>query len=175
MKQFRYPLIFVGVYLSWKLFYYTITHVAPLHEIWMMGIQPMTYVYQQVSGLFLQLLGFSVVLKEGNQIFLSPNSGIEVLELCLGVPAMYFFIVSVFVLPAPDWSKRISFLLAGLLGIFCLNIFRIAGLAIAYEKASRPAANFLHNYAYVVVTYGCILMALIWWLNRQDKKMAKTI
>jgi exosortase/archaeosortase family protein len=134
------------------------------------------YVYQQVSGLFLQLLGFAVWLKEGNQIFLNPNlSGIEVLELCLGVPAMYFFIVSVFVLPAPGWSKRLGFLLAGLLGIFCLNIFRIAGLAIAYEKASLSVANFFHNYAYVVVTYGCILLALIWWLNKQDKKSAKTV
>ncbi|MBK7149543.1 MAG: archaeosortase/exosortase family protein [Bacteroidetes bacterium] len=142
MKQFRYPLIFAAVYLSWKLFYYTITHVAPLHNVWMMGILPLTHVYQQASGLFLQWLGFTVWLKESNQIYLNPNNGIEVLELCLGIPAMYFFVVSVFVLPAPNWSKRLEFLLAGLIGIFCLNIFRIAGLAIAYAKASPPVANF---------------------------------
>jgi len=109
VKQFRYPLIFAAVYLSWKLFYYTITHVAPLHDVWMMGTLPLTHVYQQVSGLFLQLLGFDVTLKEGNQIFLSSTKGIEVLELCLGVPAMYFFCVSVVVLPAPNWKTSLFF------------------------------------------------------------------
>ena len=173
MKQFCYPLIFAAVYLSWKLFYYTITHVAPLHDVWMMGILPLTHVYQQVSGLFLQLLGFDVTLKEGNQIFLSSTKGIEVLELCLGVPAMYFFCVSVVVLPAPNWKQRLCFLLAGLVGIFCLNIFRIAGLAIAYDRASPAVAHFFHNYAYVVVTYGSILLMLIWWLNKQDRTSAK--
>ena len=121
------------------------------------------------GGALLNLFGYSVNV--ANEVISGSGATVKIAGGCDGLEATAMFLAAILVFPLPFKFKWPG-LLAGLVVLTLLNIFRIAGLFLV-QKHWPEAFDFMHIqgglYLYSIIT---ILLMLIWadWALKNYKK-----
>ncbi len=88
---------------------------------------------------------------------------------CLGLGVMSFLAAFVLAFPA-SWKSRIKMLCIGILTIYILNIFRIAGLGILLGLFKSQRKNFTyHHEVFNIIVYICVFTLLYFWIKRNNR------
>ncbi len=121
------------------------------------------------GGALLNLFGYSVSVV--NEVISGSGATVKIAGGCDGLEATALFLSAILVFPLPFKFKWPG-LLAGVVVLSLLNIFRIAGLYLT-QKYWPEAFDFMHIqgglYLYSIIT---ILLMLIWadWALKNYKK-----
>lgn len=112
-------------------------------------------------GLRPAIMGEYLALTAGPQPFL-----IEIIWNCIGWQSLLFFIITAFVGLQGDrytnYSKAKA-LVIGFLGTFLVNLFRIAGVAIAAYFLGQTTATIIHDYASTLIVIAWLFF--FWWFS----------
>lgn len=168
--NYGYYGVLVGVYLLWKLVDSFVLPTDAVKPVYQQFVSWFTQVYQVGIGGLLSLFGFNVVYYGNDVVMLSPDSGLRVMERCLAVSASFVFFFTVFFYWKKTFVSRLVFGVAGVAIVFLINILRLATYAIMHYKCPKIISVFFHDYGYVVITYGLILLLLIWWIEKTPDK-----
>lgn len=121
------------------------------------------------GGALLNLFGYSVSV--ANEVISGSGATVKIAGGCDGLEATALFLAAILVFPLPFKFKWPG-LLAGVVVLSLLNVFRIAGLYLT-QKYWPEAFDFMHIqgglYLYSIIT---ILLMLIWadWALKNYKK-----
>ena len=168
--QYLTPLKLVFVYVAWRIFHH-LTNIksTPLFYFWKQFCLMLGSWYAAAVSSLLSFFGISSS-SIANKIFLLESlKEIRVTEHCLGIPAMLFDTESVLVDKA-SLKDKLWFVTLGLLGIICINYFRIFFLCLAWLYFSQQFYDLHHSVIWVVITYSFIFMMVVWWINRSVKQ-----
>ncbi|MBK7147495.1 MAG: exosortase/archaeosortase family protein [Bacteroidetes bacterium] len=151
------------VYAAWRLFKYGGEHYE--HFMWG-GWEYLKNTQGRLVGHFsamqLRAMGYQVT-DFGRMIIVDGTPGIFIGDLCLGIAPMVIF--SGFILVFGDnGCNKAWFIPLGLLLINVINVFRTSALVLVqvhYERYFKLA----HENIYLYLTYGLILLLLLWWMN----------
>lgn len=168
ITQWRTPLLFVGVYLLWKVLDIFFLKWNIIQPTWNVLILALTHFYQVSISCVLRLLGYQVHLVGNDTIMLSAKNGIRVMEHCLSIAPTFIFVVTVLLMKSGSLSGKLAFALAGTLAIYAINVTRLSVYAVMHSTLSKSVSVFFHNYGYVAITYGLILLLLKWWIDRNE-------
>ncbi len=115
-----------------------------------------------LSAIQLRAMGYQVT-DFGRMIIVDGTPGIFIGDLCLGIAPMVIF--SGFIIVFGDNERnKLWFIPLGLLLINVINVFRTSALVLVqvhYERYFKLA----HENIYLYLTYGLILLLLLWWMN----------
>lgn len=92
------------------------------------------------------------------------TGGIYFADLCLGIAPLYIY-AGIILSIGNNWKARLWFIPLGWVGIYVINVFRMAALILIHAYAYQYF-RFAHEYLYVVITYGLIFLMMVWWMNR---------
>jgi exosortase/archaeosortase family protein len=67
------------------------------------------------------------------------------------------------------WADKAWFIPLGILFIFFLNLFRLVSLSILMTKVPETTYQLYHRYVFFGITYGAILLMVVWWMDRVMK------
>ena len=93
---------------------------------------------------------------------------LSVADVCNGLELMVLYAGLILCLPAPP-SRKITFIAAGLLLIFLVNIIRCAALVQVYLHKPEYV-NFFHHYLFTFLVYALIFW--LWYLFTNIKRSA---
>lgn len=92
---------------------------------------------------------------------------------CLGLGVMSFLAAFVFAFPA-SWKETIKMLIIGLICIYLLNIFRIAGLGLLFGFFQSQRQYFeYHHEIFNILVYIIIFVMLYIWIRKNTKPISK--
>lgn len=114
----------------------------------------------------LRVLGFDAALDTANPqlVLMNGVAAVVVFPACNGL--VLYAVFSGFVLAFPgSWWRKAWFIPAGIALIWCLNVLRVAALAINHHYAHQ-SVNFNHHYTFNFVVYGCIFGLWMLWARR---------
>lgn len=168
LNDWKYPLLFVGVYALWKVVDEFIVPTDFVQPYWQQMVKFLSHVYQLAIGNTLLLLGFEITYAGADRIMLTQKSGIIIQERCLAISASFIFAVTALLLKSKNLYGKLLFAAGGVLVIFVINVIRLATYAVMHTYTSRTFSKFFHDYGYVIITYGLILLMLKWWIDRQN-------
>lgn len=166
--QWRTPLLFVGVYLLWKLVDIFFLKWSLIQPTWNVMVLALTHLYQLSIFCFLRLIGYQVQLVGHDTVMLSAKSGIRVMEHCLSIAPTFIFVVTVILMKSDSITGKFLFAIAGALAIYAINVTRLSVYAVMHSTLPKSVSAFFHNYGYVAITYGLILLLLKWWIDRNE-------
>ena len=109
------------------------------------------------------IMGLNVIYNDRN-IIADGTWGIFLADHCLAIPAVVVFALFISIY-AGRWQDKLWFIPFGIICIFLINSFRIAGLAYFQKYYSALFFTFVHNYVYLIFTYGLIFLMIVWWVE----------
>ena len=114
----------------------------------------------------LRVLGFDAALDAANPqlVLMNGVAAVVVYPACNGLVLYAVFSGFVLAFPGP-WRRKAWFIPAGIALIWCLNVLRVAALAINHHYAHQ-SVNFNHHYTFNFVVYGCIFGLWMLWARR---------
>lgn len=113
----------------------------------------------------LRMLGFAATLgPTGTVVVMSGQPAVVVGAPCNGLVLYALFGGFVVAFPGP-WRRKVWFIAAGLLLIWCLNVLRVATLAINHSYAHQTV-DFNHHYTFTFIVYACIFGLWMLWARR---------
>ncbi|HEX8659881.1 MAG TPA: archaeosortase/exosortase family protein [Hymenobacter sp.] len=119
----------------------------------------------QTSAAVLQALGLAATLgPTGTVVVMNGQPAVVVGAPCNGLVLYALFGGFVVAFPGP-WRRKVWFIAAGLLLIWCLNVLRIATLAINHFY-SHQTVDFNHHYTFTFIVYACIFGLWMLWARR---------
>ncbi|WP_310391390.1 exosortase X [Hymenobacter sp.] len=120
----------------------------------------------KVSVAALHALGFDAAVAAANDRLVTMNgqSAVIVGVPCNGLVLYALFTGFVLAFPGP-WRRKLWFIPAGIGLIWCLNILRVAALAINHHYAHQ-SLDFNHHYTFTFVVYACIFGLWMLWARR---------
>ncbi len=149
----RFLISFFCLMIAFYIFYY-----SPLYENWLMD--PLLAQQARFSNVILNLLSFET--EAHNDIIAGPGFQVSIKNGCDGIEATALYICAIIAFPFVAWKQKLNGLLAGVVVLSILNLFRIAGLYIAGIHWSA-GFEFLHLHGGVIIfTLIAILLWLIW-------------
>ena len=124
---------------------------------------------QQISSatvVLLQSLGFAATIDPtvSTLIVMNGQQAVIVGKPCNGLVLYALFSGFVLAFPGP-WRTKLWFIPLGIALIWCLNIIRVAALAINFYYAHQ-SVDFNHHYTYTFVVYSCIFGLWMLWARR---------
>ncbi|MCW5907446.1 MAG: archaeosortase/exosortase family protein [Chitinophagales bacterium] len=174
LNNWSYPIIFVGVYVLWKVVDILIVPAAFVQPYWQAMVASLSHIYQLCIGGLLTLFGYKIVYAGTDTIMLGPKSGVIIKEHCLAISASFIFGFTAMLLKSKTLSGKLAFAVGGVLFIFIINVIRLATYTVMHTHMPRWFSKFFHNYGYVIIMYGLILLMLKWWIDRQESFAAKS-
>ncbi|WP_426058745.1 exosortase X [Hymenobacter sp. B1770] len=114
----------------------------------------------------LQMLGFkaTVSLELPTLVVMSGKPAVIIGAPCNGLVLYILFAGFVAAFPGP-WRRKLWYISAGIALIWCLNVVRVAALAINHHY-SQQSVDFNHHYTFTFVVYGFIFGLWMLWAKR---------
>ena len=126
-----------------------------------------TYNIASLGSAVLRLLGYNsyaaTIQEQYNVIFLNGKISVSIEDGCNGLVLMALFAGFVISYPGP-LRKKLYFIPAGLLLIYCINIVRVVTLVIN-QDISKSTFDFNHKYTYSITLYVIIFGLWMLWAN----------
>lgn len=159
---FRFLLILLGSYAFWKLAEYALDQFQPLQ--WGLFKDRLSALTVGISAwMASHFFGLQSIHNSRNIIAVG-TVGIFLADHCLAVPAMVVFTLVILFNPG-SWFSKLWYVPFGIALIILTNSFRIAGLAYFQKYYSALFFAFVHNYVYLVMTYGIIFLMIVAWME----------
>ncbi|MBD2768826.1 archaeosortase/exosortase family protein [Hymenobacter sp. BT664] len=119
-----------------------------------------------VSIRVLRALGFAATLDATSAVVVVMNGqpAVVVGAPCNGLVLYALFSGFVVAFPGP-WLRKVWFIAVGIILIWCLNVLRIAALAINHSY-SHQTVDFNHHYTFTFIVYACIFGLWMLWARR---------
>jgi exosortase/archaeosortase family protein len=160
----------LGVYGFWKLFYLAVdADLMGLYSLWQSLTSVIAEIYTSCSVQILNMLHIKAEQRSASIVLSESLKIVLIKEHCLAIPAMVIFVGSVLSFPGSKLEKT-WFIIAGLGGIFVINLTRLVFVAVAFQYFSKSVFNFNHSVLYVILTYTFIFSMLVWWMEREEKR-----
>lgn len=126
-----------------------------------------THLVAKQSAALLDVFGYEPVLQEmpsaGGVYITIRGYSVNIVEGCNSISVIILFIS--FVLSfAQSFKKTLLFLLAGMVLIYGVNLFRIAILAVALYKYPQYQ-NVLHGVVFPAIIYSMVFLLWIVWVR----------
>ena len=117
----------------------------------------------------IKLFGFYAIHNEMDVLVVN-GPYLRINYSCLGLGVMSF--LSAFVLSFPaSWKSTIKMLIIGIITIYILNVFRIAGLGLLFGFFQSQRNYFeYHHEIFNVIVYVIIFVMLYIWIRKNTKK-----
>lgn len=127
-----------------------------------------THLVARQSAAVLDAFGYAPVLTEipqagGMFITIDDNYSVNVVEGCNSISVIILFIAFVISF-AESFKKTFLFLLAGMVLIYVINIFRISFLAVAMYKFPEYQ-HLLHGVLFPAIIYGMVFLLWMVWIR----------
>lgn len=120
-----------------------------------------------VAGVWLlRLLGFEAALSPqyATLVLMNRQPAVVIGPPCNGMVLYALFGGFVAAFPGP-WRRKLWYIPAGIALIWCLNVVRVAALAINHQY-SQESVDFNHHYTFTFVVYGFIFGLWMLWAKR---------
>jgi exosortase family protein XrtF len=123
----------------------------------------------QITGAgvaLLRLCGFAAAVDPAhpNLVLMNGQQSVVVGPPCNGLVLYALFGGFVLAFPGP-WQRKLWFIPAGILLIWCLNVLRVAALALN-QYYSHQTVDFNHHYTFTFVVYAFIFGLWMLWARR---------
>ncbi len=113
----------------------------------------------------IKLFGFYAIHNETDVMVVS-GPLLRINYACLGIGVMSFLVAFVIAFPAKLKAKW-KLLVFGLIMVYLLNVFRIAGLGILLGLFKSQRNNFTyHHEVFNIIVYICIFILLYYWIKK---------
>lgn len=157
--------MFVAVYVAWKVLDEFVLTMGPVRVNYQVVLHSLTHLYQICIGGLLSVSGYEVTYVNRDTVMLSESSGLRIMERCLAVSASFVFFFTVILYRGKPIGERLLFGVAGVWVIFAINVVRLATYSVMHYKCTKSVSVFFHDYGYVVIMYGLILLMIIGWIE----------
>ena len=162
----RFLFIAVGLYILWFVLYEFV--LKPDGHI----DQIITENISVVMSKMLQITGYDVHFTQARKLgetymFLAgdPLPFVRVGASCNGLELLVLF--TIFIVSYPGIIKyKFLFIIAGLIGIHILNIFRNYWLALFVLHKEMDLFDLFHRYIFIFMVYGFIFLLWMLWVNK---------
>lgn len=155
----------VSVYVAWKIVHYFLLHASVISPLWQKIIFRFGSLYCGISSFVLNLAGEDTVHRGISVVYLHNGRYMRAEEHCLAIPAMVVFSCSILFFSG-KWSNKLWFIPLGIFAVFIINTIRFAAICYIFEHFSAAYFELHHSFIYVVITYGLIMLMLIWWMQK---------
>lgn len=122
-------------------------------------IQGILYLLVYPAGFLLNLLGFDTILTY-NSVKIAGAGAVRIAFPCMGIEIMFSLIA--LILAYPGRNKGI-YLIAGVVGIHIINIFRVTGLALLRHLDSNMKLPGHDVFNFICYTF--IIVLFYWWVK----------
>ena len=122
------------------------------------------------AKLFLELLGYSIYLKDVYTIRIQSGLGVHVGYDCIGYGVMFFWLAFI-VANKGSFAKKIKWVGIGLLIIWLVNVWRIALMVIAVNDHWPSLLN-LDNHGWFNIAAYTVIFCMIYLFDRSQNKEA---
>ena len=114
----------------------------------------------------LQLLGFKAAVSSQypTLVMMNAHPAVIIGSPCNGLVLYVLFAGFVVAFPGP-WQRKLWYIPAGIVLIWCLNVLRVAALAINHQY-SQQSVDFNHHYTFTFVVYAFIFGLWMLWARR---------
>ncbi|WP_162799963.1 exosortase Y [Pedobacter jeongneungensis] len=113
----------------------------------------------------IKAFGFYAIYNEMDVMVVS-GPYLRVNYSCLGLGVMSFLAAFVLAFPA-SWKSTFKMLVIGLITIYVLNVFRIAGLGVLLGFFKSQRNNFTyHHEVFNIIVYICVFTMLYFWIKK---------
>jgi len=120
----------------------------------------------------IKLFGFYAIYNE-QDVMVVAGPYLRINYSCLGLGVMSFLAAFVLAFPA-SWKETIKMLVIGLIGIYVLNICRIAGLGLLFGTFHSQRNYFeYHHEIFNVIVYIIIFIVLYIWIKKNTRTISK--
>jgi len=120
----------------------------------------------------IKLFGFYAIYNE-QDVMVVAGPYLRINYSCLGLGVMSFLAAFVLAFPA-SWKETIKMLVIGLIGIYVLNICRIAGLGLLFGTFHSQRNYFeYHHEIFNVIVYIIIFIMLYIWIKKNTRTISK--
>jgi exosortase family protein XrtF len=157
---YRFLFTAVGLFLAWFFGY----------EMWLApeGSLDLALCRQITAAAvpFLRLLGFdaSISAQKATLLLMDNRPAVVVGPPCNGLVLYALFGGFVAAFPGP-WRRKLWYIPAGIFLIWCLNVLRVAALALNHHYF-KQSVDFNHHYTFTFVVYGFIFGLWMLWAKR---------
>lgn len=135
-------------------------------------IQGLKYALIKPAVWIIKLFGFYAIHNEMDVMVVN-GPYLRINYSCLGLGVMSFLVAFIIAFPAKIKSK-INLFIIGMIMIYVLNVFRIAGLGILLRIFRSQRENFTyHHEIFNVIVYVIIFILLYFWIKKNTKSVAK--
>jgi len=131
----------------------------------------MRYLLLHLSKMLLQLLQYDVYLKDIYTIKLQNGLGVHVGYDCIGYGVMIFWLAFI-IANKGTISKKLKWIISGLLLIWVVNILRISLMLISINEHWRSFFNLDNHTLFNIAAY-TVIFTMIYFFDRSEKKSAK--
>ncbi|GAC1375152.1 MAG: archaeosortase/exosortase family protein [Hymenobacter sp.] len=158
--MFRFLLVAAAMYLGWFFGYEQwLAHDGRLDNA----------LCNQITGAsvgLLRALGFAATIAPSfpRLVLMNNQPAVVVGVPCNGLVLYALFSGFVLAFPGPG-LRKLWFIPAGMALIWCLNVLRVAALALNHHYAHQ-SVDFNHHYTFTFVVYGCIFGLWMLWARR---------
>jgi exosortase/archaeosortase family protein len=174
-EKYLIPIKIVLVYVVWKVFHgFAAMAGTPLNLFWIDLVFKVGTIYATCASFFLTLIGMKAVGTGITINLLESHRQVLVQDHCLAIPAMVVFAGSVMIFKG-SLREKTWFVLAGLIGIFFINVIRLIFVSYTWVYFSQVFFEFDHSLIYVVFTYGFIFFMIARWMDHVIKKEADLV
>ena len=104
---------------------------------------------------------YSIGIKNG--------SSIHIVYSCLGYGIMSFWTAFI-VANTGDWKRKTSWIVSGILLIWCINVLRLFLLLISNNNKWKVPFKIDHHTLFNIMAYGCIFI-LIYFFDKSGKRI----
>ena len=111
---------------------------------------------------FLSICGYPSHMEDNYILMTEDGSSIRMFYSCIGFGVMSSWAGFVIANPAP-WKKKVRWVVAGWLLIWCINVIRVSFLLILLNKHASISFGLDHHTWFNMVAYGFILLLLYFY------------
>lgn len=157
---FRFLAVATGLYLGW--FFGYEQWLAPDGRLDAALCAQLT----SASATLLRAVGSAAAVDaaQPNLLMVSGQPSVAVYAPCDGLVLYALFAGFVLAFPGPG-RRKLWYVPAGIAFIWCLNVLRVAVLALNHRYAHQTV-DFNHHYTFTFVVYGCIFGLWMLWARR---------
>jgi len=120
----------------------------------------------------IKLFGFYAIYNE-QDVMVVAGPYLRINYSCLGLGVMSFLAAFVLAFPA-SWKETIKMLIIGIISIYLLNVFRIAGLGLLFGTFHSQRNYFeYHHEIFNVIVYIIIFIMLYIWIKKNTRTISK--
>ena len=160
---YRFLLNAVCFYVAWYLVYEVWLHPNYGLDKWVVRIT-----MSSAKGL-LDMMGFTTFQFKVRLIGIDGAGGLWMGDNCDSIELCAIFMGFIIAFPG-FWKHKLWYIPLGWVLITCMNILRIAALAIIQRYYSKGVLEFNHTYTFTILVYGFIFLLWYIWI----KKIANT-